>query len=288
MAKYTHKLTLGAVAYDPKVVTIWDGFRAWFKEQDFDLDFVLYENYERQVRGHFNGEFDVGWHSPLAFVEAERVASQTGREVNAFAMRDTDRDLTSLIVTSSERDLASLKGTTIAVGAADSPQATWIPLMALQRAGLVPGRDVEIRLHDTLLGKHGDHIGGERDAAAALAAGEVAAACMLDANHLLFRREGTLPEGTHVAHQTARFDHCVFVALDGVPADGLQRFTTLLLDQRYDDDAVRALLDLEGLKQWMPGRLSGFGQLNEALDELPIAGVEHVRAFIDETASSLA
>jgi len=22
-------ITLGAVAYDPKVVTIWDGFRAW-------------------------------------------------------------------------------------------------------------------------------------------------------------------------------------------------------------------------------------------------------------------
>ena len=40
---------MGAVAYDPKVVTIWDGFRAWFREQDFDFDYLLYSNYERQV-----------------------------------------------------------------------------------------------------------------------------------------------------------------------------------------------------------------------------------------------
>ena len=26
-----HGVLLGAVAYDPKVVTIWDGFRAWLR-----------------------------------------------------------------------------------------------------------------------------------------------------------------------------------------------------------------------------------------------------------------
>ena len=43
-------LVLGAVAYDPKVVTIWDGFRAWFRGPGgLDFDYVLYSNYERQV-----------------------------------------------------------------------------------------------------------------------------------------------------------------------------------------------------------------------------------------------
>ena len=27
---------LGAIAYDPKVVTIWEGFRAWFAQHDQD------------------------------------------------------------------------------------------------------------------------------------------------------------------------------------------------------------------------------------------------------------
>jgi phosphonate transport system substrate-binding protein len=33
---------LGAVAYDPKVVAIWTGFRDWFVEQGFPFDYVLY------------------------------------------------------------------------------------------------------------------------------------------------------------------------------------------------------------------------------------------------------
>ena len=41
---------LGAVAYDPKVVTIWDGFRAWLRGPGgVDFDYVLYSNYERQA-----------------------------------------------------------------------------------------------------------------------------------------------------------------------------------------------------------------------------------------------
>jgi phosphonate transport system substrate-binding protein len=42
-------LLMGAVAYDPKVVTIWGGFRAWFRNRGLDFDFVLYSQYERQV-----------------------------------------------------------------------------------------------------------------------------------------------------------------------------------------------------------------------------------------------
>ena len=52
-----------------------------------------------------------------------------------------------------------------------------------------------MRRFDVGVGLHGDHIGGERDAARALMAGEVDAACMIDGNHLLFSREGTLPSG---------------------------------------------------------------------------------------------
>jgi len=34
-------LLLGAVAYDPKVVTIWEGFKAYFARQGLGMDYVL-------------------------------------------------------------------------------------------------------------------------------------------------------------------------------------------------------------------------------------------------------
>ena len=115
-------------------------------------------------------------------------------------MRDTDRDLTSVVVVRRDSEvtsLAQLDGRVVATGAVDSPQATLLPL------ALLAGVDVVVRRFDVGVGLHGDHIGGEREAARALAAGEVDAACMIDANHLLFSREGILPaNGTRIIAQT--------------------------------------------------------------------------------------
>jgi hypothetical protein len=36
----------------------------------------------------------------------------------------------------------------------------------------------------------------------------------------------------------------------------------------YDDPVVRPLLDLEGLKAWKPGRVSGYAALDRAVDRL--------------------
>ena len=44
------------------------------------------------------------------------------------------------------------------------------------------------------------------------------------------------------------------------------RFAELLLAMDYGDPEVRPLLDLEGLKQWRPGRVSGYGPLEQAVD----------------------
>jgi len=263
------KILLGAVAYDPKVVTIWDGFRRVFEAHEMPFDYVLFSNYEQQVESHLAGQVNVAWNSPLAWIEARRAAELHGRRARAVAMRDTDQDLTSLIVVRSDspiRQILDLKGKNVAVGAADSPQATLIPLLHLAEAGLEPGQDFEIMFHDALLGKHGDHIGGERDAARALVEGKVEAACMIDGNHLLFAKEGTLPSGsTRVLAQTQPYDHCNFTVLDGAPAALVDRFTRLLLEMSYEDAALRPLFDQEGLKAWKPARLTGYHLLEKAV-----------------------
>jgi phosphonate transport system substrate-binding protein len=268
--RHATTLLLGAVAYDPKVVTIWDGFKAWFARRDLDFDYVLYSNYERQVEALLDGAIHVAWNSPLAWVRAARLARARGAAVRALAMRDTDRDLTSVIVVSADsptRTLADLKGKRVAVGAIDSPQATLIPLDHLRAHGLQPGLDFEVQRHDVLGGKHGDHIGGERDAARALAAGRADAACMIDGNHLLFVNEGTLPPGTtRVLAQTGRYDHCNLTVGPTAPADPVERFRRLVLSMSYDDPEVRPLLDLEGLKAWKEGRVEGYWALEAAVD----------------------
>jgi hypothetical protein len=40
----------------------------------------------------------------------------------------------------------------------------------------------------------------------------------------------------------------------------------------YDDPAVRPLMQLEGLKEWRPGRTSGYHQLEAAVDRLGFYG----------------
>jgi ABC-type phosphate/phosphonate transport system substrate-binding protein len=268
MSKHT-TLLLGAVAYDPKVVTIWEGFQRYFSRHGLAFDYVLFSNYERQVEAHFAGQIHVAWNSPLAWLESERIAGALGRRAGAICMRDTDRGLISVIYVRSDsriRGIPDLKGMRVAVGAGDSPQATLIPLGFLADQGLEPGKDFEVIPFDKLVGKHGDHIGGERDAARALLRGEADAACCIDGNHLLFTQEATLPAGaTRVVANTPAYDHCNFTVLDGAPAEQVYRFRELLLAMSYADSDVRPLLDMEGLKQWLPGRTEGYAALDGAL-----------------------
>ncbi len=255
-------LILGAVAYDAKVVPIWDGFRAWFARRQLDFDYVLFTNYERQVDAHLRGDIHVAWNSPLAWIEALRLARKHGRDAQTIAMRDTDRDLTSVVIVRDDspvKSLTDLRGKRVGVGAADAPQATLIPLLSFAEAGV----EIDEVRHDVLVGKHGDHIGGERDAVKALLAGTVDAACIIDGNRLTFAREGLGP--TRVIHTTAPYDHCNMTVLDGAPAV-TARFRELLLSMSYDDPEVRPLLDMEGLKVWQPGRTTGYALLERACD----------------------
>jgi ABC-type phosphate/phosphonate transport system substrate-binding protein len=265
-------LLLGAVAYDPKVVTIWEGFKSYFAHHNLPFDYILYSNYERQVEAHLAGHFHVAWNSPLAWVRTARMARARGLPIEALAMRDTDQDLTSVIVVkadSSIENVSGLKGKRVAVGAIDSPQATLIPLSYLRAQGLTPGVDFEVQRNELLGGKHGDHIGGEREAARALMSGQADAACIIDGNHLLFVAEGTLPAGaTRIIAQTGAYDHCNLTVGPAAPPEQVQRLRDLLLAMSYDNRDVRPLMDLEGLKKWREARTEGYRALEAAVDEL--------------------
>jgi ABC-type phosphate/phosphonate transport system substrate-binding protein len=268
--------TLGAVAYDPKVVTIWEGFKDWFAGEGFSFDYVLFSGYEAQAEAHLAGLVDVTWDSPLAWVRTRRLAEAAGREARAVAMRDTDQDLTSVVLVRADGpavDVSDLAGRTVATGAIDSPQATLLPLAHLAGLGLDPRTAFHVRRFDVMVAKHGDHVGGERDAVKALVAGEVDAACIIDGNQLAFAKEGTIPTGAlRVLSRTAPYDHCTMTVLDDIDPGVVDRFVALLLSMSFDDPAVRPLLQLEGLKEWRSGRTDGYDQLESAVSRLRFYG----------------
>src|SRR5580700_3686737 len=88
-------LRVGAVAYDQKVITIWEGFKDYFEQNGVLIDYVLYSNYDSQVDANLGGEVDVAWNSPLAWVKSQLLS---GGSCQAIAMRDSDRDLTTKIL----------------------------------------------------------------------------------------------------------------------------------------------------------------------------------------------
>src|SRR5690606_18558304 len=136
----------------------------------------------------------------------------------------------------------------------DSPQATLIPLGLLREAGLEPRRDVAIARHDVLVGKHGDHVGGEAEAFACLRRDDAQASAMLDLNWDAWTADGTIdPHAYRVVASTSRFDHCVFTVGEGFAPRREGVFLEALFAMRYDDPAHREMMDLEGLKAWLPG-----------------------------------
>lgn len=268
--------TLGAVAYDPKVVTIWEGFKDWFAGQGFAFDYVLYSSYEAQAEAHLAGHVDVTWDSPLAWVRTRRLAAAAGREARAIVMRDSDQDLSSLILVRADSgitEVSQLAGRTVGTGAVDSPQATLLPLAHLADLGLDPGTAFTVKRFDVMVTKHGDHVGGERDAVKALLDGTVDAACVIDGNQLVFAKEGTIPAGAVTTlTRTPTYDHCTMTVLDDVALSVSDRFTELLLSMSFDDPAVRPLLQLEGLREWREGRTEGYRPLEAAVDRLRFYG----------------
>jgi len=260
-------ILLGAVAYDPKVVTIWEGIRDHFRAQDVPMDFVLFSNYERLVESLLACWVDVAWNTPLAHVRVQR---RTGQCSLSLGMRNTDRDFTAKVVVRKDagiRTLADLAGHTLAVGSRDSTQARILPLYLLKQAGVDLGR-VALLPFDTDVGVHGDSGRSELDVLAALRAGRAQAGTVGDYIWIMEQAAGRVdPNQLEVLWTTPGFDHCMFDALPSLPPGKREGFRRALFAMRWDDPAHRRVMELEGVKEWMPPREEGYRSLVAALDD---------------------
>jgi phosphonate transport system substrate-binding protein len=154
---------VGAVAYDPKVVSIWEGMRRYFHEEArLPVEVVLFQSYEAQVAALLASpserlpRIDIGWNTNLAYIQADAWSDHRCRPI---AMRDTDVGWATKIVAVTGGPVATLgdlKSRTLALGSRDSGHAAILPVYFLQREGLVEGKDYRTLRFNTDIGKHGD------------------------------------------------------------------------------------------------------------------------------------
>jgi phosphonate transport system substrate-binding protein len=259
-------ILVGAVAYDPKAVTIWEGIRDHFTEQGIAMDFVLFSNYERQVESLLEGKIDVAWNTPLAHA---RIRRRTKNESVSLGMRDSDRDFRAKIVArrgAGIPTIQSLPGHTLAVGSRDSTQARILPLQFLRKEG-VDLPKVKILPFDTDVGKHGDTGSSELEVLKALHDGRADAGAVGDLIWVNEQAAGHVDASkVEVLWTTPPFDHCMFDAMPSPPKEKRDRFQKGLFSMKWENPRHRRVLELEGLKMWMAPREEGYASLHEALD----------------------
>lgn len=260
------RVTIGAVAYDPKAVTIWEGMRAYFAGGGLATEFALYSSYERQVEALIAGQVDIAWNTPLAHVRVRRATKGTAR---SLGMRDTDRDFHSKIVARRGAGIARIEQLArrrLAVGSRDSTQARILPLYFLGEAGVDVSR-VEVVPFDTDVGKHGDTGTSELDVVQAVRDGRAEAGAIGEAVWAQLRAAGGAEGELEEIWTSPPYDHCMFDALEGLPAAVAQRFEQLLFAMSWEDPRHRRILELEGLRQWVAPREEGYESLRAALDQ---------------------
>ena len=258
-------LKLGAVIYNPKVTIIWQIIADFFESEGFPIEPIFYKDYKLQVDGLINGDIDIAWNSPLAWLDTN---IRTGGKALYGSMRDTDRDRKTCLVAKKEsgiKNIRDLNGKTIGFGALDSPQARLIPIYNLHMNGLEFEKDYVEKRFDIGVGLNGDHVGGELDSFKALEKGEVDATWMLDLNYNAWVNDGTLDKNQYeVIYETPHFDHCIFSGRVGMDKDLFDKFNVVLNKMDYNNPEHKDMMDMEGLKKWVDGRLTGFEQITNA------------------------
>jgi phosphonate transport system substrate-binding protein len=259
-------LIVGAVAYTPNVVPIWEGIRDYFADSPAPMDFVLFSNYGRQVDALLDGAIDIAWNTNLAWV---RTVLQTDGTCRALAMRDTDLAFSTVLVTrpgSGLRDITDLKGRRLALGSRDSAQAAILPVHFLRRAGLAES-DVELLRIDSDLGKHGDTGRSELDAIRAVLDDRADAAALGITTWEAIGRDELMPGALESFWQSPSYCHCNFTALFSTPPRRVDPWVEHLLGMDWDNPDHRRILEMEGLRRWVLPNLDGYASLFDAVKE---------------------
>jgi ABC-type phosphate/phosphonate transport system substrate-binding protein len=256
---------VGAVAYSPKAVTIWEGIRECFRDAPTCMDYVLFSNYETQVDALLDGMVDIAWNTNVAWVQTVRAS---GGLCRALAMRDSDVAYTTLLVSRTPGGLdaiTDLPGRRLALGSRDSAQAAILPLHFLAQAG-IPIDRIELLRFDTDVGKHGDTGTSELEGLRAVEDGTADAAAVGVSTWEVVKADyGELGP----IWSSPPYSHCNFTTLAPSDDSRIQSWVDRLLEMSWEVPKHRRIFELEGLTRWVRPDLAGYEPLFEALSARP-------------------
>ncbi|GHV04740.1 phosphate ABC transporter substrate-binding protein [Campylobacterota bacterium] len=260
-------MILGAVAYDPKIVLIWDIIRDYFNFRGTRLDYLLFSNYEFQVQSLLNGTIDIAWNTNVAWLETLHAS---GGAAKALIMRDTDTNFTSKLIARAEskiKSLSDLNGKTVALGSADSAQAAILPKYYIDREGV---RFNELRFNSDV-GKHGDTGRSENSVLEAVKSGKADAGAVGSSTWIRMLEGGEFAEGEIESFWTTpEYCHCNFTALAAADTALCDLFVKTLLGMDANDPQIRKMMAMEGLNRWVKttaDHLRGYNDLSAAMDK---------------------
>jgi phosphonate transport system substrate-binding protein len=265
-------ICVGAVAYDPKVVTVWEGMRRYFHEEaHLPVEVVLFQSYEVQVRALLAQaveavpRIDIAWNTNLAYLQADE---WSGHACRAIAMRDTDLGWTTKIVAVTGgpiSTLADLKSRTLALGSRDSGHAAILPVHFLEQQGMREGMDYRTVRFDSDIGKHGDTGTSEVEVVRAVLDGRAEAGAIGSPFWNTVRNERLVPEGGLCEiWSSPTYNHCMFTARPDFDLELERRFAGALSAMSYDNPVHRSILDAEGLQRWLLPHVDGYAALRQA------------------------
>lgn len=259
-------LKIGAVAYAPHVVTIFEGIKKHFRQRGLQLDWVLYSNYDALVEAFVRKEIALAWNGPLAYVKIRRRMPEGCRVV---AMRDIDVNFTTQFIThpdSSVQTVEDLKGKRFAFGSRGSVQAGLLAYFFLKQAGIHPDKD--LALASFAEDRPASGPSGEAGVVALVQSREYDAGAVSGYTLGVLREKGRLREDeVRVFWTSPGYSHCCFTAHRELEDTVAQQITAAFSAMRADDPDHREVLDLEGCKGFIPGTAAGYDILEIAAEE---------------------
>jgi phosphonate transport system substrate-binding protein len=260
-------IRIGAVAYSPAAVTIFEDIRRYFDRKGLPVDYVLFSNYDSLVEALQKGQVDIAWNTPLAHAQYHRKA---GNASQALVMRDVDCNVRSMLVVRTDaniRALDDLKGKTLVLGSSQAAEASVLPIYFLNREGLNLNR-VQVQSLDGQVDLRGNPCSSEVHVLKALQEGRGQAGIIGERlwKHLSQHQPDQV-SGLRALWVSPAFSHCVFTASKDFDKELAGRFTKLMLAMDANDPLTAEAMRLEGTRKWVAGSQEGFQQLLKALEE---------------------
>lgn len=264
-------IVVGSVAYDPKIVTIWDIIRDYFNDNGVRLDYILFSNYEAQIEYLLSGKIDIAWNTNVAWVRTKELSQG---KAQALLMRDTDIDFKSVFITKASSGIKSiqdLKGKKFGLGSADSAQAAILPLKYLETELKDEINDVDVVRYNSDLGKHGDTGRSEFDILDEILNDKIDAGAIGISSWIRILEDGMFPSGEVESFYVSEgYCHCNFTTLDTLDENVKNTFIDMMLKQDPNDPIIKKMMEMEGLNKWVLTKeeeLKGYEVLTEAMRE---------------------